>query len=87
MAIFNPMPAPAIFRHFTHRGWLGLCPVYENDWTADLAERNGVPEWWFDVNVFAIEAVKYAAHLLGIALWPEGWPVLRTGRIGTGAVR
>jgi len=51
--IFNRVPRADLGTTFTHRGWLvGLIPVYIGapDSSAPLfAERNGVPEWWFDL--------------------------------------
>jgi len=50
---FGRIPPSQLGTTFTHRGWLiGLIPVYIGapESSAPLfAERNGVPELWFDL--------------------------------------
>lgn len=45
MSIFHRIPAADVACNFTHRGWLGFCPVWVNERSWAVTERNWVPEW------------------------------------------
>ena len=50
MAVFKQLSQSYIQRTFTHRAlFQGVVPVYLNPLTGDVAVRNGVPDWTFDV--------------------------------------
>lgn len=86
MSILQRIPDDEVFRRFTHNGWLGLCPVWLNERSSAVCERNWVPGWWCDLNIFAVDLVGLARDMLGCEPW-DGWPILQTGRIGHGAKR
>lgn len=86
MSVFTKTPADEIFRKYTHKGWLALCPVWFNERTLDVSERDGIPEWWLTANILLLDFIADCRFLLGLEGW-GGWPILKTGRIGTGATR
>lgn len=63
MSIFAPLPVVQIERNYTHTAWLLACPVYLQHATGDVAERNGVPEVWFHLNLCAL---MIGAELVGL---------------------
>lgn len=65
MAIFKTMSKRYIQSTFTHKAlFMGIVPVYINVKTFDVAVRNGVPDFLFDVVEWAGYKVRY---LLGKA--------------------
>lgn len=86
MSILKPIPADQVFRTHTHRGWLGLCPVWTNSHTGEVVERNGIPALWMLLNIRLIELVDVVRVAFGGESWP-GWPIYLTGRIGPGVTR
>ena len=50
MAVLKHLSKRYIQRTFTHKAWfMGIVPVYINVKTLDVAVRNGVPDFLFDV--------------------------------------
>lgn len=70
---------------FTHRGWLGLCPVHIADpYSGAPALRARAPwlEWWLDVNEVALAAAGFVSSMLN----PEFellWPIRITGELAS----
>lgn len=80
MSIFHRFPAAALAANFTHRGWLGFCPVYVNERDWSVTERNWVPEWVMWANLLAQDFAMLCIHLMG-GEPPPGWKVHLTGRL------
>jgi hypothetical protein len=71
---------------FTHYGWLGLCPVYVDTRDAEeplVTERNGVPEWWFNLQVIAFQGINAAMYYADPTY--RGYFPIRVGRKIEGA--
>ena len=89
MALIDPVPPEQLGTRYTHRGWFLLCPVYGGELESDaplVAERNGIPTWWFNVNL----ALVLAFNWLGEAVFPDwesAFPFVFTGRLGRPADR
>ena len=59
MAVFKRLSPGFIQQRFTHKAFfIGIVPVYINLDTADLAVRNGVPEWTLDVAEWVVGKVR-----------------------------
>lgn len=74
MAFLTIQSKAEILKEFTHYGWFGLCPVYLGGVETDdpkVAERNGIPEWWFDFNELIFQALNASIQ----AFKPEHEPV------------
>lgn len=80
MSIFNPIPPAMLARNFTHKGWLGFCPVWVNTNTWDVTERNGVPEWVMWVNLWAQDFASWCIAAMG-GEPADGWCVWLTGKL------
>lgn len=57
MSIFHRAKPAEVFRHFTHKGWLGLCPVWLNQRSGNVTERNWIPEWWMTANIAVLDTL------------------------------
>jgi hypothetical protein len=84
MSILDPVPRELLGTTFTHYGWFaGLCPVYVGrPYSAgpDVAARNWVPEWWFDLVEALFGAFCWTASHLNPDFEP-GFPIFITGEI------
>lgn len=83
MAVLKPLSRAEIRREFTHRGWQLLCPVYIAGVDSPgmvLQERNGIPEWWLQLNCAAEGALIWCMSAID-PFWEPQFMVLVTGRI------
>lgn len=83
LSIFHRIPAAEVARHFTHRGWLGFCPVWVNERSWAVTERNWVPEWVMWLNLLAQDCALFCIDAMG-GVPPDGWKVRLTGRLDGG---
>lgn len=83
LSIFNRIPAAEVAQHFTHRGWLGFCPVWVNERSWAVTERNWVPEWVMWLNLLAQDCALFCIDAMG-GEPPPGWKVRLTGRLDGG---
>lgn len=81
MSITAPMPPAQIARNYTHRGWFIACPVYFHRGTSDMVERNGVPSFWFGLNILLLEVAEVLWFTATGKDLCEGFPVRLTGRV------
>ena len=65
LSIFNSIPAAEVAQHFTHRGWLGFCPVWVNERSWAVTERNWVPEWVMWLNLLAQDCALFCIDAMG----------------------
>ncbi|WP_441280612.1 hypothetical protein [Tardiphaga sp. 862_B3_N1_1] len=83
MSVLNPIPAAQIARNYTHKGWLGFCPVYVrylSDSGVDVAERNGVPEWVLVASLAMQDFCNWCLSAIDPGYVP-GWIVRTTGAL------
>lgn len=66
--IFKP-PKGWFEENFTHKAWVLGCPCYWNDKTLEITERDLIPEWWLDVNIWV--STKIAEFWFGVV---KKWP-------------
>lgn len=70
--------------HFTHVGWLGICPVYigamDDPDCAKLATRNGIPEWVMDLSEALLGLAMLVRSTLNPAIEPL-YPIRVTGEL------
>jgi len=67
----------------THKGWLGLCPIYAADLSAPdpyVVARCDCLEWWLDVNVGFFIAIN-TLNASFIEDYAGYFPLRITGRI------
>lgn len=68
---------------FTHRGWLGLCPVYIGNLESDsplLMARRPWLEWLLTASTWGFHTVNIVCSALNPNFEP-GFPIRVTGRI------
>lgn len=80
MSIFNPIPPATLSERFTHKGWVGFCPVWVNPVTSEVSERNGCPEWVMWLNLWLQDAAAWCVAAMGGAP-VDGWCIVLTGRL------
>lgn len=85
MAVFKMLSKSYIQRTFTHKAlFVGAVPVYLNPETGDVAVRNGVPDWAFDVAEFIAQKVRAIISKSKAGYVPMG-DFLITGPISKGS--
>jgi hypothetical protein len=69
---------PAI--RFTHRGWLGICPIYLADTDSDapfIMARHWALDWLLDAHIAVLDALFSAVSCINPWFAPR-WPLLIT---------
>jgi hypothetical protein len=67
---------------YTHKGWLGLCPIHAGSiGTAcpDLKARHWTLDWFLEANAYLFSLIFIAME--SVNLDPPGWPIRITGRL------
>lgn len=70
---------------FTHRGWLGLAPVYIGNLESGspvLRARWTLFEWWLDLNEMMFGAV-FALRAIADPSFEPLWPIRITGELAS----
>jgi len=86
MAILNPLTPADLRKHFTHRGWLGFCPVYMALEGTDgmlIQERNGIPAWWLGFAEMVMGCLITVLSLVD-PWWEPQFMFIETGEIDRG---
>lgn len=69
---------------YTHKGWVGLCPVYIADIDTempDLTSRIPFTDWFLELNLSAFDLIADAMEFFGAE--PQGYPIQITGVLST----
>lgn len=74
---------------YTHKGWIGLCPVYIGEPETsepNVDPRDWIPDWWLHLNLWLFELAGFALEALD-PTYEFAWPVHITGRLETPVTR
>lgn len=68
---------------YTHKGWIGLCPVYIGEPDSEkpnIDSRDLIPYWWLHLNLWLFELAGFALEALD-PTYKFQWPIAITGKL------
>jgi hypothetical protein len=83
MALFNQLSKKRKLANFQHKGWFLFCPIYiaaKDTDNPQLVERNGVPEWVFNVAMWVFQFNCVVMCTINPEFDPM-FPILVTGEL------